>query len=214
MAPTLVDAAVGALLAAALLGSAFDRRSLLVVVGAAVLPSFDAAFGLVAGSATNAALHNLWVPAIAAGLLYWDATVRADSLLRERYGWRGVRVAWVAIAAFVVAGIGLAVSTDAGANLLYPVHDRFYALSGELVLSSRDGLEQTYVTVGDGSLLSVGSPGTTATHHVPSWIDPTPATGLQLDAERRLVLVESGWQAVLVLAAAIVTAARTWEVRD
>lgn len=212
MAPTLVAAAVGALLAAALLGPAFDRRSVAIVVGAAVLPDLDAAASLVVHGATNALLHTLLVPGIAAGLVYWDATRRDRSTLRTRYGWRGVRVAWVAIAAYAVAGIGLDLFDPAGANLLYPLHDRFYVVDGRLLVSSLDGLVQTYVVGGSPGPLPLSSPGTTADHHVASWLNPTPGTGVEPGVERRVTLVESGWQTVLVATGAAVLALRSLEV--
>lgn len=207
MAPTLVAAAVAALLAAALLGPAFDRRALAVVVLAGVLPDLDAALSLVVYGATNAALHTLLVPAIVAGLLHWDTTHRERSWLRERYGWRGIRIAWVALAAYVVAGIGLDLFSPAGANLLYPVHDRFYAVTGRLVYSTQDGLVQTYLEFEDGSLV-IGSPGTTANHHVESWINPMPGTGWESGVERRATFVENGWQTVVVVTSIAVLAIR------
>lgn len=208
MVPTLVAAAVAALLAAALLGPAFDRRSLAIVVFAAILPDLDAVLSLAIYGATNAALHTLWIPGIAAGVLYWDTTRRDSSWLRERYGWWGIRVAWVAIAAYLVAGIGLDLFSTQGANLLYPVHDRFYAVTGRLVYSTEDGLVQTYLTIGGDGFLSVGSPGTTANHHVGSWVNPTPGTGWKSGVERRFHLVENGWQTIIVLAAIGVLAIR------
>lgn len=259
MAPTLVVAAVGALLAAALLGPAFDRRSLAVVVAAAVVPSLDAVLALALDGATNAALHTLVVPGLAALALYVDtelrgerseetddgrATERTDStddaprrplrdwsprlqrptlqgpsIVRERFGWRGVRTAWVAIAAYVVGGIGLALFAGEGANLLYPLYDRYYVVGGRLAYSSQEGVVQTYVAIaGDASngLLSLGSPGTTETHFVGSWLQPTPEAGLERGVEREVAIVESGWQAVLVLGAAVVIAIRGWEaaIRD
>lgn len=214
MAPALVAAAVGALLAAALLGRAFDRRTAAVVVLAAVAPSLDAVLSLVVRGATNAALHTLLVPGLAALALYWDAERREHSTVRTRFGWRGVRTAWVVLAAYVVAGIGLELFVGAGANLFYPLHDRFYVVSGRLLFSTQEGVVQTYVELGGDGLLTVGSPGTTATHHVASWITPTPGTGLErgVERERELVIVESGWQAVLVIAAAAVLALRRREV--
>lgn len=209
MAPTLVAAAVAALLAAALLGPAFDRRALAVVVLAAVFPDLDAALSLVIYGATNAALHTLLIPAIAAGLLYWDTTYRDRSWLRDRYGWRGIRIAWVALAAYLVAGIGLDLFSPAGANLFYPIHDRFYAVTGRLVYSTQDGLVQTYVEFEDGSL-AIGSPGTTANHHVASWINPTPGTGWKGGVERRATFVENGWQTIVVVTAVAVLAIREY----
>lgn len=213
MAPTLVAAAVGGLLAAALLGPTFDRRSVVVVVAAAVLPDLDAALSLAVHGATNAALHTLLVPIVAGGLLYWDTEVRDRSAIRDRWGWWGIRVAWVALAAYAVAGIGLDLFGPAGANLLYPVQDRFYVVDGRLLVTTREGLVQTYVGGGAGPL-PVASPGTTANHHVASWLNPTGDTGLDAGgAERRLTVVESGWQAVVVAASAAVLAIRSrgWE---
>ncbi len=81
MAPTLVAAAVGALLAAALLGGAFDRRAVAVVVAAAVAPDLDAAASLVVPGATNALFHALWLPLLAGAALYWDTTAGGESRL-------------------------------------------------------------------------------------------------------------------------------------
>gem|GEM_PF-5113240 len=106
MAPTLVAAAIGAILAVALLGAAFDRRAVAVVVAAAVFPDLDAAASLVVPGATNALFHAVWLPLVAGVALYWDTAAATDSRLRARFGWRGVRVAWVALAAALVAGIG------------------------------------------------------------------------------------------------------------
>jgi len=214
MVPTLVAAAVGVLLAAALLGPAFDRRSLAVVVLAALAPDLDAVLSLAIHGASNAALHTLWIPALAAGALYWDTTRRDSSWLRERHGWWGVRVAWVAIAAYLVAGIGLDLFSAQGANLLYPVHDRFYAVTGRLVYSTEEGLVQTYLTIGGEGLLSIGSPGTTANHHVESWANPTPGTGWDSGVERRVQLVENGWQAIVVFTAAVVLGIRARQKRS
>lgn len=210
MAPTLVNAAVGALLAAALLGAAFDRRSVAIVVAAAALADLDAVASLVIPGATNALLHNLWVPLLAGAALYWDGSVRDASWLRERAGWYGVRVAWVALAAFVVAGIGPELFGREGANLLYPVHDAYYHVHGRLVFSTQDGIVQTFVTrdaAGPG-ILPLQSPGTTASYAIPTWVNPDGRPGLSLDTERRLYLVRTGWQAVVVAAATAMLAVR------
>ncbi len=210
MAPTLVNAAFGALLAAALLGAAFDRRAVAVVVLAACLPDLDAVASLVSSGATNALLHNVWIPLAVGGVLYWETALRDRSWLRQRHGWKGVRVAWVALAAFAVAGIAPELFGLAGANLLYPVHDAYYVVRGRLVLSTQDGVVQTFIALGaEGpGLLPIESPGTTETYFVPTWVNPDPGTGTTLAAERELYLVRSGWQAVVVAAAACLLAAR------
>jgi len=203
MAPTLVNAAFGALLAAALLGAAFDRRSVAVVVAAAALPDLDAVASLALDGATNALLHNVWIPLVVGALLYWDTTLRGESRLRTAYGWRGVRVAWVALAAFAVAGIGPELFGLAGANLLYPVHDAYYLVAGRLLFSTQDGIVQTFLaTSAEGpGVLPLESPGTTASYPIPTWINPDGRPGLALGATRELHLVRTGWQAVVVAAA-------------
>jgi len=206
MPPTLVSVAVGVLLGVALLGAAFDRRSLAVVAVAAALPDADMLVSLLLPGSTNAVFHTVLIPAIAATLLYDDTIRREASWLRSRYGWRRVRITWVALAAYAVAGIGMDLFSSEGIALFYPLSDRYYAVVGKFVLSTQEGIVQTYLTVGDG-WLGVASPGTTETHHVASWLDPG-------DGERRLQLVETGWQAVVVLTAAAAAPAKLLTRRD
>ena len=192
MPPTPVAVAVGVLLAVALLGPAFDRRSVAIVALAAAIPDLDAAFALVDPGAPNAVFHSVFVPIGVAAALYYDTRIRDESWLAGRYDWYGVRIAWVALAAYAVAGIGLDAFSTEGVALLYPLSDRYYAIVGRLLVSTQEGLIQTYVAIGDG-WLEVASPGTTGTHTVETWL-----TG----EDRRLRIVESGWQAVIVATAA------------
>ena len=210
MAPTLVTAAFGALLAAALLGAAFDRRSVAVVVAAAVLPDLDAVASLVVPGATNALLHAVWLPLAAGVVLYWDTERRGVSRLRERSGWRGVRVAWVALAAFLVAGVGPDLFGGAGVNLLYPLHDAYYLVDGGLLYSTADGVVQTFVTVGaqGPGILPFEVLGTTESHAIPTFANPNGRPGLALGAERELHLVRTGWHLVVVAAATALLAVR------
>ncbi len=194
MPPTLLNVAFGVLLGVALLGSAFDRRSLLIVAIAAALPDLDAVFSLFVPGATNALLHSIWIPLFIASALYYDTARGEQSSLRSRYGWYGVRVAWVALASYTVAGIGLDLFSPESVALLYPLSDRYYAIVGQLLFSTQDGIVQTYLEFGDG-WVELASPGTTTTHHIDSWVHPS-------GDERRLRLIDSGWQAVVVITAA------------
>lgn len=200
MAPTLVALAVGVLLAVALLGSAFDRRSVAVVAGAAVFPDLDAIFALVGPGGPNATLHAIVIPLGAAAVLYHDTRRRERSWFAARWGARGVRIAWVAIAACAVAGIGLDAFTGEGVALLYPLSDRYVSVTGRLVLSTREGIVQTYVSVGDG-MLGLASPGTIDTHVVETPLSP-------VDGARRIRLVDSGWQAIVVVTALVAAPAK------
>ncbi len=193
MPPTLVNVAVGILIGVALLGAAFDRRSIAIVALAAAAPDLDAAFALVDIGAPNAVFHSVFIPIGAGAVLYYDTQIREESWLRRRYGWYGIRVAWVALAAYAVAGIGFDVFSAESVAFLYPLSDRYFAVVGRFVLSTQDGVVQTYLTIGEG-WLGLVSPGTTETHTVEAWTEPT-------DGERRIRLVESGYQAVLVVTA-------------
>jgi len=210
MAPTVVAAAVGALLAAALLGAAFDRRAVAVVVAAAVAPDLDAFASLLLPGATNALFHALWLPLFAAGAVYWDTVVADASRLRARFGWRGARVAWVALAAVLVAGIGTDLFGSEGVNLLYPVHDAYYRIDGRLVFSTREEIVQTFVVLGakGPGILPLETVGTTASHAIPTFANPDGRPGLALGADRELSLVRSGWQLVVVAAAVATLAVR------
>lgn len=200
MPPTLINIAFGVLLAVALLGSAFNRRSLVLVALAAALSDLDAVASLVLPGATNALFHSILIPAVVAAALYYDTTRREESWLRSAYGWDGVRVAWVALASYTVAGIGLDLFSPEGVALLYPLSDRYYAIIGYFIISTQDGLVQTYIEFGNG-WFQLTTPGTTATHHVESWVNPA-------GEERRIRLIETGWQAVVVLTAAVAVPAK------
>lgn len=199
MPPTLVAVAVGALLAVALLGPAFDRRSVAVVAAAAAVPDLDLVFALVGPGGPNATFHTAFLPVFAAAALYYDTRIGGASRLAGRYGPYGVRVAWVAVAALAVAGIGVDAFSSEGVALLYPLSDRYYAIVGGFLLSTQDGVVQTYVTVADG-WLEVSSPGTLDTHTIPSPLVP--------GGDRRLRIVETGEQAVLVATALVALPAK------
>lgn len=200
----MVHLAIAAILAAALLGSEFDRRSLAFVLVAVAVPDLDTFVGLVVPGAHRAALHTLLVPLALAALIAYDTRYRERSFLR-RYGTRGVTVAWVAVAAYLLAGIGPDLFFN-GVNLLYPAVDRFVDLSGEVYLSNQRGLVQTVWSVGgaDSSMA-----GTTASTHYSTGVDPSRGAE-PADVERIFPLAMSGLQLLLIVTAVVVTTARLW----
>jgi len=50
--------------------------------------------------------------------------------------------------------------------------------------------------------------GTSATHAVPTWVNPDGRPGLSLDAEREIALVRTGWQLIVVASAVAMLAVR------
>lgn len=215
MPSTLVHLALGGVIAAALLGSAFDRRSLLVVLAVVAAPDLDSFIALVSVAGHRTVLHNYVIPAVVAGALLVDLRVRERSFVRERWGDRGVRIAWVSLVALVFAGIGLDF-VDHGVNPLWPLHDQFYVLDGKFELSDQRGIVQTFVDL-DPKTGHVGprSRGTSQQVNISTGIDPNPGgvgggpdPDTVEDPERLFPIVRHGWQLAVLVTGTVVTAAR------
>lgn len=209
MPPTLVHAALGGLLAAALLDRAFSARGVAVVVAAAAFPDLDAPLALLVPGAHGAVLHTLLIPLVAAALLYYDAR-REESWLYGRYGPAGVRVAWVAVLACALAGTGLDLLNLDAANPVWPVDTMYYSFVGKAEYTTTEGFVQTfYVYDPDGRWVHyVGQRG-----QYPGFCKPSlwkPACGPDGEVRPRVSeVVQSGWQLLLVAATPAVLFARS-----
>ncbi|WP_225334227.1 metal-dependent hydrolase [Halomicrobium urmianum] len=222
MPSTVVHVAFAGMIAAALLGDAFDRRSLLVVVGAVAVADLDAFVGLVAVAGHRTVFHTFLVPGAAALALAVDLRVSDRSALRSRYGARGVRIAWVTVVAFAAAAIGLDLFSAGGANPLWPLHDQFYQVGGRIELSDQRGVVQTFVDLsppdadgtggGDAGGVTDGAStqarGSSREVNVSTGVDPDPDGDADGDVERLFPIVRSGWQLLLLIVGTFVTAAR------
>lgn len=206
MPSTLVHVAVAVLVGAALLTDEFDRRSISVVAAAAVIPDLDTFVGLVVPGAHRALFHTLLLPTAVAGFLLVDARRGDESWIRRRYGRRGVRVAWVALAGLTFGGILPDLFTN-GVNVFYPLHDAFYAVNGELLLSNQRGVVQTFVEVTPDAATR-----TTKNTHYWTGVDPTPGADPS-SVERIFPVVESGTQLLLVLLAGVTLVTRGYRTR-
>lgn len=204
MPPTAVHVAFAGLLAAALLGFAFSGRAVAVVLVAGAFPDLDAVAAVAVEGLHGALLHTLLVPGAVGLIVYYDTRVGEEgSWLRERFGPAGVRTAWVALAAYALAGVGLDLFNVDGAAPLYPLHDQFYSLVGRAELNNQQGFVQTFVEVnlwGPGPLVDFGGRGSTAAVFVHSPLNPVPGPNPP-DAERLVSLAESGWQLLFEIAA-------------
>jgi hypothetical protein len=203
MPSTVVHVAFGALVATALLRT-FDARGVAAVCAFAALPDVDTFLGLWVPGGHRALLHTALLPLLLGVLVAWDARRADDSWLRSRFGDRGPHVAGVGVLALAVGGILPDLMTN-GVNLLYPVHDTFYAFDGELQLSNRRGVVQTFVELGGGDADSVV--GTTEDVHYRTGVDVERGSD-PADAERLFPVVSSGMQLVVVAAAAVAVVGR------
>ncbi|SEL50833.1 metal-dependent hydrolase [Haloferax larsenii] len=201
MPSTLVHVAVGGLVGAALLGRWFDSRSIAVVLVAAAVPDLDSFTSTLLPGSHRALLHTLLLPLVLGAVVLYDTRIREESQIRGRWGFRGVVVAWVAIAALLGGGIFPDLFTN-GVNAFYPVHDAFYSVTGKAELSSTRGFVQTFF-----ELQTDSAPPTTENFHYSTAVDPTPGAEPE-NVERIAPLASSGLELMLVLLGGGVVAGR------
>jgi hypothetical protein len=215
MPSTLVHLAFGGMIAAALLGAAFDRRSLLVVLAVVAAPDLDSFLALFFVAGHRTLLHTYLVPIAASALLYVDLRLRDRSFVRGRWGPEGVRLAWVSVVALALAGIGLDF-VDHGVNPLWPLHDQFYVLDGRFEVSDQRGIVQSYVDLSPETEQSgPRSRGSSQEVNISTGVDPNPGgvgggpdPDTVEDPERMFPVVRHGWQLAILVAGTVVTAAR------
>lgn len=219
MPSTLVHVAVGGLIGAALLTDEFDARAVALVLAAAAFPDLDTFLAPFVVGAHRSLLHTLLVPAgLAVVLIYdtWTTRVGArlsarhpafrPGRLRRRWGTRGVRLAWVGLASLLIGGILPDLVTN-GVNAFYPLHDAFYTVDGELVLSNQRGIVQTFVELSP----EPDAPSTRERTYV-TGVDPSAGEEPE-DVERTFPVVTAGWQLLVVLTSACLLSVRLWESR-
>jgi len=207
MPSTVVHLAFSGMIAAALLGTAFDRRALAIVLGVTVLADLDSFLALLWAPAHRTAFHTFVLPGIAAILIAADLRRGDESLLRRRWGPPGVRVAWVAVVAYAVSAIGLDLFSGGGANAFWPLHDQFYQVGGKIELSSKHGIVQTIVDLSGSGESGTIARGSTETVHVNTGVDPVRGAEPE-NVERVFPVVRAGWQLLLLIAGTAVTVAR------
>jgi len=204
MTSTIVHIAFALLVAAALLGAAFDWRSVLLVVIVTALPDLDSFIALYTVAGHRTLLHNVWIGTVPAIALWADCNLRAESIVGRRWGPWGIRVAWVCIVCYLFAHVGLDL-VDGVVNLFWPVHDQFYRLTGTIELSSQRGIVQTFVD-GEGFLLFEPE-GTTRELEITTGVDPAP-TDDGSTPERVFPVIGAGWELVVLVTGGLVTIAR------
>lgn len=198
MPSSVVHLAFAGVVAAALLGTTFDRRALAVVLVAVAIPDLDS-FILFSDAGHRTVLHNLWVAVVPATALFVDLRVREESFVRGRWGARGVRIAWVAVVCYLIAHLALD-AADGYVNLLWPLHDQFYTLDGSIELSNERGIVNTF---SDGGVPLLDARGTSSEQQITTGVDPGDG-----NTERVFPVIRAGWQLVVLVGGTIVTAMR------
>ena len=218
MPSSVVHAGFALLLAAGLLKGAYDRPALAAVLLIVVLPEVDSLLGPVMSGAHRTVGHNFVLPAAAGVLLYYDTRVRSTSALRERVTDRWIRVAWVCLFVHVFAHVFLDWAHLEGVNALWPLHDEFFRLEGEILLSTADGFVQTFVDIeldpetGERTV-DAGGTGTTESVHVNNPVEPDSPENLA-DADvidRRFPIAQRGWRLYLIAVGVFAVVARRFQ---
>jgi len=194
MPPTTVHMAIGGLIACALLHEHFDTRAIVIVLAATAILDIDAFFGVFMTGAHRTVLHNIWLPLGVLALLTWDVKARSNSFVLDRWGKYGWRVGWVTVVAVLFGHILLDAFYN-GANLFWPLHDQFYNLSGHLLISNHQGIEQTFIELGEDSTTARGS---SADVHYWTAVEP-PASEPAENPERIAYVAETGEQILLTV---------------
>ncbi len=212
MPSSVVHVGFALLVAVGLLGAYYDRRALLVVIAIVLVPEADTLMGWVMDGAHRTVLHNMVFTAAAAIALYWDTVLREESWIRGRFDEYGVRVVWVGLFAHTFAHMALDWAHLDGINFLWPLHDRFFRLEGEMYLSTADGFVQTFVAIAEdpetgGRAVDAGGGGTAQETHVSNPAQPSrdPEPG---PVDRRFPIAVQGWQLYLVVVGLFTVAAK------
>lgn len=208
MPSTIVHLALAGLICAGLLGRAFDRKAVGLVLVVVAFPDMDSFVPLVVGFGHRAVFHNLTIPLLAGALILVDVYAREESFLLRRWGRWGLRVAWVAVFCYAFVGVLLDV-TDGVVNPLWPVFDQFYTLEGKIELSDQRGIVQTFIeSEEEGSAPAPDSVGTTQDVNITTGIDPGPPEEPDQDPERIFPVIGASWELVVFLTGTFVTAMR------
>jgi membrane-bound metal-dependent hydrolase YbcI (DUF457 family) len=223
MPSTFVHGGLAILLGAALLRREYDRRAIALLLGLVVLTDLDSFAGPVIAGAHRSLFHTLLIPVGATLLLYYDTRVRDTSWLIERYGTRGLRLAWVAVVVQIWAAILLDYTHLDGVGLFFPLSDDFYKLEGTLGFSLDSGLVQTFVEFQTDSetgttTADLGKTGTREETHVATPVQPDANSSVvpteDESVNRSFPLAVGGWQLYLILVGLFTVAAKRLQCPD
>lgn len=217
MPSTVVHTGLALLLIVGLLGRFYAPKPVVILLAVLVIPELDTVMGHVIVGAHRTLLHNLILPFVILLLLVWD-TRRGPSWVRARFGSIGVRIVWVGLVVHVVAGLLLDWAHLEGINLLWPIHDQFFRLNGEMYVSTTEGFVQTFIDIGTDPdtgerVVDAGGGGTRLETHVANPVQPSPEPQPG-PVDRRFPIAVQGWQLFLVVTGLFSIAAKRLQAPD
>ncbi len=212
MPSTVVHVGFGLLIAAALLGTHFDRRAVIVVMAVTAFPDLDTFMGFFWTGAHRTVLHNIVLPLAVFAVLYWDVRYREESYVLSRWGEYGYRVGWVSVLGGWLVAHVLLDAFHNGVNLFWPLHDQFIDLSGHLYLSNERGIIQTFIEFDGFAVGEEHARGTTEDMHYYTGVDPGPDA--PEDVERIFPVFDNGELGLLAVMGYLAAVFRLWDESD
>lgn len=184
----------------------FSYKSLLLVVVPVAMLDLDALVFFIQEGLHRALLHNLIIPTIILFLILYDTIIRKESYIKNYYDEETVIIVSIAsYIAVVFAGIGIDFAAN-GVNLFWPIHDQFYTLEGQFVISSEEGIIQTFTDTFFESV-NQGNAKTTDNHVYSTPVNPAPN---QPNESSPLILhiAYTGYQIVIIITSIICLASK------
>lgn len=149
MPSTVVHVSFALIIACALIpNNRFTIKSLLIVALPVMFLDSDAFFYIVEEGLHRALFHNIIIPSVIVAILLYDISIRDESYIGRKFNSsHAMSLIITSYTAVVIAGLGLDFA-DTGVNLFWPIHDQFYTLEGKFILSSENGIVQTFSEFG------------------------------------------------------------------
>lgn len=204
MASTVVHISFAIIIACALIPiDKFSYKSLLLVILPVAFLDIDAMAFIIKEGMHRTLLHNIIIPSIFIIGIYYDIFIREKSFIEKYYAKKYVLIiSTTSYIAVIFSGIGLDFASN-GVNLFWPIYDRFYTLDGQFVLSSKDGLIQTFTD----TFFENKNIKTTENHIYSTPVNPNPESNDK--SPLILHIAYTGWQIIIILTSIVLASIKS-----
>lgn len=207
MPSMIVHISLAAVIACALIPiDKFSFRSLIIVILSVAIIDSDAFAFVIKEGLHRALFHNLILPTFLLLTVLYVLHIDSRKVIVENFDTAHVTFLCVTTyIAVIFAGIGLDFA-DTGVNLFWPFHDHFYTLDGRFIVSSEEGVVQTFVN-SPFEILSDGSSGTPK--DTDNFVYNTPVNpNSGGSSERIFPIAYKGWQVIIILTSIVTVSAK------